>query len=70
MGRAGIKSALLMDYEVLAEVSVPIRATRRDKALNAEQVSDFGKGAASVIVAATACYTDRMPRSRFLCGSI
>ena len=59
-----------MDYEVLAEVSMPIRAARPDKGLNAEQVSDFRKGATSVIVAATAYFKDPMPRSHFACGSI
>jgi hypothetical protein len=47
-----------MDFEVMAEVFMPIRIRRHDKTLQGMQGADSDRYIASVIVALTACYAD------------
>ncbi len=52
-------AASSMDYQVIAEVSMPIRTTGHDKIPSGEQVHDLRRDMASVIATSTACYADR-----------
>jgi hypothetical protein len=47
-----------MDFEVMAEVFMPIRIRPHDKTLQGMQGADSDRYIASVIVALTACYVD------------
>jgi len=49
---------------------MPIRMRRPDKALDETQVTEASGLSWSLSDDPAACYTDRKPRSRILCGSV
>jgi len=59
-----------LDVEVIAEVLIPIRIRRHDKTSQETQSAGSERAIGSVTAATTACYTDRKPKFRVLCGSI
>ena len=59
-----------MDFDVIAEVLMPIRIRRHDKTLQEPQGAVAERAMASAIAASMACYTDRKTKLRILCGSI
>jgi len=58
------------DFEVIAEVSMPIRMRGHDKTCQETQSAGSERALGSVAAATTACYTDRKPKFRILQGSI
>jgi len=63
-------AAQSMDFEVTAEVFMPIRITRPDKSLHGMQPYEIKRLVAAHSDESTACYTDRKLKFRILCGSI
>jgi hypothetical protein len=59
-----------MDFEVTAEVFMPIRITSPDKSLNGMQAYEIKRLVAAHSDESTACYTDRKLKFSILCGSI
>jgi len=63
-------AALSMDFEVTAEVFMPICITRPDKSLNGMQVAEIKRLVSIMSNGSTACYTDRKSKFRVLCPSV
>ena len=57
-----------MDFEVIAEVFMPIRKGQHNQTSQDTQEVDFERYIASAIAATTACYTDRKAEFRVLCA--
>jgi len=63
-------AVLSMDFEVTAEVFMPIRITRHDKSLYGMQPYEIKGLVVTNSDESTACYTDRKFKFSILCGSI
>ena len=59
-----------MDFEITAEVFMPIRITRPDKSLYGMQPYEIKRLVAAHSDESTACYKDRKLKFSILCGSI
>jgi len=58
------------DFEMEREGYGLIRIRCRDKKQQGMQVTDIGRIIAEIVALSRACYTDRKPIFRILCGSI
>jgi len=60
----------LMGFEAIEETIMPIRIRCRDKLLDRAQPREDKGINATLAAIPTACYTDRKPGLRILCGSV
>jgi hypothetical protein len=59
-----------MDFEVIAQVLMPIPIRRRDKTTYESQELEWYRYISLTIAETTACYADRKPLNRVLYGSV
>jgi hypothetical protein len=60
----------LTGFEVIEKIAVPIRIRYRDRLLDRAQPTKDKGISATIAAVSTACYTDRKPELRILCGSV